>query len=228
MSFIVIEGLDGSGKSTQLQLLKEYLSQHNIDFEYLHFPRLETPIFGELISKFLRGELGELESVNPYLIALMYACDRENAAATLKQWSQEGRTIIADRYVYSNIGYQCAKLDDKREQEKLANWIIELEYNHYQIPKPDINIFIDVPFSFTEKSLRNSRTGSDREYLQGHMDIHEADLEFQRKVRDIYLWQESLHNELVTVNAGDEDENILKPEQIFNKIVALIKTIIKK
>lgn len=228
MSFIVIEGLDGSGKSTQLQLLKEYLSQNSIDFEYLHFPRLETPIFGELISKFLRGELGKLEAVNPYLIALMYACDRDNAAATLKQWIKAGKTIIADRYVYSNIGYQCAKLDDKQEQEKLANWIIKLEYNHYQIPKPDINIFIDVPFSFTEKSLRNGRTGSDRDYLQGNTDIHEADLKFQQKVRDIYLWQESLHNELVTVNAGDEDENILKPEQIFNKIVALIKTIIKK
>lgn len=228
MSFIVIEGLDGSGKSTQLQLLKEYLSLNNTKFEYLHFPRLETPIFGELISMFLKGELGKLETVNPYLIALMYACDRSDAAAALKQWLKEGKTIIADRYVFSNIGYQCAKLEDKDEQEKLAKWIIELEYNHYQIPKPDINIFIDVPFSFTEKSLRNSRTGSDREYLQGNIDIHEADLEFQRKVREIYLWQESLHNELVTVNAGDEDENILKPEQIFNKIVALIKTIIKK
>ncbi|NBC83188.1 MAG: dTMP kinase [Bacteroidetes bacterium] len=224
MSFIVIEGLDGSGKSTQLKLLQNYLSQHLIPFEYLHFPRLDTPLFGELISMFLRGELGELNEVNPYLVALMYASDRHDAAAMLNKWRKDGKTIIADRYVYSNIGYQCAKLENEADREKLANWIFELEFNHYQIPKPDINIFIDVPFSFTENSLQNNRTGTDRDYLQGSKDIHEADLSFQQKVRDIYIWQSGKNEELVTVNAGDEEGNMLRPEQIFDKIVALIKT----
>jgi len=226
MAFIVIEGLDGAGKSTQIKYLQQYLTEQAIPFEYLHFPRLEEPVFGHLISKFLRGELGALNEVNPYLVALMYAADRHNAAPLLKQWIDNGKTILADRYVFSNIGYQCAKLSDEKEKSLLAEWILNLEYNQYQIPQPDINIFIDVPFSFTRKSLQNTREGNDRDYLQGRKDIHEADLDFQQKVRDVYLWQEKEHGNLTLINANDADDNMLPPEKIFNKILPLVQTVL--
>src|SRR6056297_2696243 len=100
MNLINIEGLDGSGKSTQIRQLTSYFEDHQIPCQYIHFPRTDAPIYGDLIARFLRGELGDIESVNPYLVALIYAGDRNDAKNMLKQWIEQGYRVIVDRYVY--------------------------------------------------------------------------------------------------------------------------------
>ena len=110
--FIVLEGVDGSGKSTQIAKLREMFAQKGIPTEYLHFPRFDAPYFGDLIARFLRGELGSIDQVDPYVVAMLYAGDRRDAAAMIRGWIGEGKVVICDRYVYSNIGYQCAKVAD--------------------------------------------------------------------------------------------------------------------
>ena len=154
MKLFVIEGVDGAGKSTQIKLLKDYLRSRGNKCEYLHFPRTEAPWFGELIARFLRGEFGSLNEVNPYLVAMLYAGDRKDAADLLSNWLKEGRIVLLDRYSYSNIAYQCAKLDSVKEQDKLMKWILSLEFTHFAIPRPDLNIFLDVPLTFTEQKLK--------------------------------------------------------------------------
>ena len=153
MKLFVIEGIDGAGKSTQINLLKRYFSGKGYNCEYLHFPRTDEPFFGELIARFLRGEFGSLDEVNPWLVAMLYAGDRKDAGRLIGEWLAKGSVVLLDRYTYSNIAYQCAKLDDNTEKERLMKWILDLEFNHFGIPRPDINIFLDVPFSFTEKKL---------------------------------------------------------------------------
>ena len=188
--FIVLEGLDGAGKSTQIKLLENYFTARGRKNKFLHFPRFDAPFFGEMIAKFLRGDFGKVNEVNPYIVALLYAEDRNDAAKQIRAWISDGYDVVVDRYVYSNIGYQCAKIESENERNALRRWIFELEYNHFNIPKPDVSIFLDVPFAFTERKLHEARSGSDRNYLEGKTDIHEASLELQRNVRKI-IWSSS-------------------------------------
>ena len=222
MKFVVIEGLDGSGKSTQIRLLREYLDTKKIQFKYLHFPRTDSPVYGELIARFLRGESGDIHSVDPYLIALLYAGDRNDAKSLLTKWKHDGNFILVDRYVISNIAFQCAKFDSEREQMKLMDWIINLEYDYNCLPVPDINIFLDVPFEFTKKQLMKDRLGDDRKYLNGRVDIHEANLDFQKRVREVYLSLIEKIDNYIILNCIGNDKNIMDPEKIFKKIIAQI------
>jgi dTMP kinase len=219
MKLFVVEGIDGSGKSTQIMLLREYLSRRGFNCEYLHFPRTTEPWFGELIARFLRGEFGSLKDVNPWLVAMLYAGDRKDAAPLINKWLGSGSMVLLDRYTYSNIAYQCAKLDREDERENLMNWILDLEFGHFGIPVPDLNIFLDVPFSFTEKKLLSSRAGKDRSYLNGNMDIHEESLSFQKKVREMYLRVAETDEKLCIIDCRTDDNEMLSQEKIFEKII---------
>lgn len=223
MKLFVVEGVDGSGKSTQIGLLKEYFLQKGHKCEYLHFPRTEEPFFGELIARFLRGEFGSLNEVNPWLVAMLYAGDRKDAAELIRSWLIKGSIVLLDRYTYSNIAYQCAKILEPKDQNKLMNWILDLEFRHFAIPRPDLNFFLDVPFSFTEKKLSSARTGFDRNYLNGTKDIHEESLAFQKKVRDMYVKVAEFDTRLCIVNCSDNDGNMLPQEKIFDLIFQVIK-----
>jgi len=219
MKFLVIEGIDGSGKSTQIKLIMKHLADRNIRYQYIHFPRTDSPVYGELIARFLRGDFGSLDSVDPYLVALLYAGDRKDASAVIRRWLDEGYLILLDRYVYSNVAFQCAKLKQREEQEKLRDWILELEFNYNQIPRPDLNILLDVPFSFTQSKLTGTRESSERRYLKGQRDIHEDDLDFQLRVRDMYLWQSKTCKDLKVIHCTNDHGDMLAPEFIFSRIL---------
>jgi dTMP kinase len=216
--FIVLEGLDGAGKSTQIKKLREMFAERGVASEYIHFPRFDAPFYGDLIARFLRGELGSVEQVDPYIVALLYAGDRADMAKQIEAWQAEGKVVIADRYVYSNIGYQCAKIADRKAREKLRQWILSLEYDYNKIPRPDVSLFLDVPFAFTEKRLTEQREGDDRNYLNGGSDIHEQSLSLQERVREVYISSASSDAELVVVDCSDVDGAMATPDEIFSRI----------
>lgn len=221
---IVLEGLDGAGKSTQVKLLKEYIQSKGKQLRYLHFPRFDAPVYGELIAKFLRGDFGSINQVHPQLVALLFAEDRRDASAQIREWLDNGDYVLLDRYVYSNIAYQCSKIKDKKESDALRDWIFNLEYNTYNIPKPDVNLFLDVPISFVDKKLKENREGEDREYLQGKDDIHEANIQFQINVRELYLQQTVLDKDFIRVECSGTQGEMLPPQDIFANIEkALLK-----
>jgi dTMP kinase len=219
----VIEGVDGAGKSTQIKLLSDFFSKKGYNCEYLHFPRTETPYFGELIARFLRGEFGSLNDVDPYLVAMLYAGDRKDASVLISNWLSENKIVLLDRYTYSNLAYQCAKLHDVSNQDKLMNWILTLEFSHFAIPKPDLNVFLDVPFAFAENNLTRTRTGNDRNYLNGTRDIHEENMVFQKKVRDIYLRVSESDDRLAVIDCSDRNGTMLPPSEIFDLIIKVFK-----
>lgn len=225
---IVLEGLDGAGKSTQIQRLRQHLEAQGLQTEYLHFPRFDAPVFGELIARFLRGEFGSVEQVDPYLVALLYAGDRNDAAKQIRRWFDEGKVVVLDRYVYSNIGYQCAKLPTREERDRLAEWILDLEYNYYGIPRPDLSLFLDVPFAFTERKLTEQREGDDRDYLQGAKDIHEGSLSLQQCVREVYLSAAERDEALRVISCDDGRGGMAAPDTIFERIQTVLTPLIER
>ena len=227
MPLLVLEGLDGAGKSTQIHRLQQMLAARGIGYEYLHFPRFDAPVYGELIARFLRGELGGVDRVDPYIVALLYAGDRADAAAAIRGWLAEGKSVILDRYVYSNVAYQCAKVVDPQARRKLRDGIVDLESGHHAIPVPDLSLFLDVPFGFTKRKLEEVREGDDREYLQGGQDIHEASLALQQAVRSVYLEAAAKDPALRVVDCSNPAGAMDSPEGIFAKICAQLAPILE-
>lgn len=222
---VVLEGLDGAGKSTQVKKFRSYLESRCPGMEYIHFPRYDVDPYGGLIGKFLRGGFGSNETVHPQLVALLFAEDRHGAVPQINRTLASGGTVLLDRYVYSNIAYQCAKLQSEEEITELRDWIFDTEYNSFGEPRPDLNIFLDVPIGFVEDSLRRNRmSDSGHEYLQGAQDIHEADIEFQKRVRDMYRRQAAIDPSFIVVDCSDSEGRMLPPDEIFEKIKAVYES----
>lgn len=218
---IVLEGLDGAGKSTQLKMLTDHLAAKGCQVDYLHFPRYDAPVVGGMIAGFLRGDFGAIDQVHPQVVAYLFAEDRRDAAPLIREKLAAGHCVILDRYVYSNIAFQCSKMPDAESAERLRDWILDTEYNIYDIPKPDLNLFLDVPISFVDDKLHHSREGDDdRDYLNGKADIHEASIEFQKRVRKVYLAQCARDPHFLRIDCGDAEGRMLPAKEIFAKIAA--------
>lgn len=217
---IVLEGLDGSGKSTQISLIQKYLEKHNLKYEYIHFPIYGDNEASNVISAYLRGEYGDINNVNPIFVANMYAMDRYLYFPKLQKQLLENDVVLLDRYVFSNMAFQGAKYLTETQAQIMRDWINEFEFGFLELPYPDLNIFLDVPLDSIEHRLTEKREGADREYLQGKVDIHEKDIEFQHRVRENYLALEGYQGYKIV-----ETGNLL-PEGIFEKYVKYIDNIL--
>ena len=215
---IVIEGLDGSGKSTQIELLKTKLEKTGIDYKYIHFPMLNQGKYGELIAEFLRGEYGTVHEVHPKLVAVLFANDRKEHIEKVNRWLREGYFVLLDRYVNSNIAFQCAKIENESEKEKLKEWILDFEFIYNQLPVPSVSFFLNVSLDIINKSLSTARTGIEREYLNGKQDIHEKSLSLQKKVHDEYLKMLTEQNNFIGIDCYDENNRLFGPDYINSMI----------
>jgi len=224
--FFAVEGLDGAGKSTQIALLTEYFNARGIETRFVHFPRSQEGVFGELIAKFLRGEFGEVKQVHPQLVALLFAEDRKAFAETINEWQQNGFVVLVDRYVLSNIAFQCAKLTSENEKQELREWINMFEYEHNQIPKPDLSFYLDVPFAFTEKALTERRSGEERKYLNGKDDIHEKDFSLQLAVKHEYDVLVNTDNTITKITCYNGNNQMKSITDIHAEIISNIERII--
>lgn len=175
---IVIDGTDGSGKATQIELLSQYLKEQNHPFEVIDFPRYSDNLYGQLIRRYLDGEFGNLDQVSPYFASLAYAGDRALAKPQLEQWLNQGKIVLANRYVPSNKAHQGAKLPQDQRDE-FIHWLEKLEYETNGIPREDLVIFLNVP-------PKASQTNIDG---RGARDIHEASLDHLSKTNELYLQQ---------------------------------------
>lgn len=215
----MIEGTDGSGKGLQTNLLMEKLKQEGKEVEQISFPQYGEPS-AFLVEQYLNGKYGSAEEVGPYKASILYATDRFAAAPKIKQWLDEGKIVIANRYVASNMGHQGGKIKNLEERQKYFEWNYNLEYNILGIPKPDVNLILHVTPEISQQLVDKKEK---REYLKGKKrDIHEDDLNHLADAEASYLGIAKLYPEFQVVECV-ENNTILPPEKIHKMIWNQIK-----
>ncbi len=213
---IVIEGLDGSGKATQAELLFTYLSQHGLPVAKVSFPDYESDS-SALVRMYLKGEFGSHpDDVNAYAASSFYAVDRY--ASYKRNWEafyQNGGIVIADRYTTSNAIHQCSKLP-KEEWDEYLKWLFDYEYRLLGIPEPDVTIFLDVAPEVSQQLMATRYAGD-----ESKKDIHEQDLDYQNRSHEaaVYCCNRFGWNTVACCSEGE-----MRPaDQIAEEIISLIK-----
>ena len=217
---IVIDGGDGSGKTTQAKLLVEYLKRQKIPAKYLDFPRYYSSFHGRTVAKFLRGEFGKIDQVSPYLASLAYALDRAAVKKEMDEFLQKGGYIIANRYATSNMAHQGAKFKDLKEKNKYLKWVYELEYKVHKIPKEDLVIYLYVPWQI---GLSLTQKKPVRRYLKGeNADIQEKDLLYRKDVEKMFLDLAKKYKSWVKIDCVVDDK-LLSPAEIHKQVIQVLQ-----
>jgi dTMP kinase len=178
---IVLEGIDGSGKRTQMDMLARALEAHGITYARLSFPRYQG-FFGKMAAQFLNGEFGPLGAVDPHFSALLYAGDRLESKPAMEAVLAEGGILLADRYIGSNLAHQGARMP-ARKRAAFLDWLKQLEYEIYGLPREDLAIYLRVPPGQARRLVGRKEA---RPYTKRKRDLQEANLAHLKAASALY------------------------------------------
>ena len=173
--FIVIDGLDGSGKATQTRLLSKRLAEKGVPSESIDFPRYNDNLFGALIGECLAGKHGDFLHLDPKIASTLYALDRLESAPQIETWRSAGRLVLADRFVSSNQIHQGGKIADEGERATFLAWLEHMEHTVLGVPRPDAVIYLRVSPETTLALLAEKRQAKNRALGKGEKDQVESD-----------------------------------------------------
>lgn len=217
--FIVLEGIDGSGKRTQLEALTREFDRRGIPFSQISFPNYGG-FFGKLVAQFLNGEFGPLAAVDPHFSALLYAGDRLESKPAIESALAAGKTVLSDRYVASNLAHQGARVAREKRTEFLA-WLKQLEYQIHAIPSEDLVIYLRVPVNEAHRLIGEKRP---REYTSSRRDLQEADLAHLEAASQVYDELARQPN-WVTIECFDSGSGALRaPATIHAEVLAAVES----
>lgn len=210
---IDFEGIDGTGKSTQVELLKEYLAKNKKSFSFYKFPQYQKTFHGKTITKFLRGEFGTISDVSPYLISLAYAMDRVTVKDELFDDLNDGKLIICDRYAPSNKAHQAAKMIEPKRADFLG-WLDELDYKVNKMPREDIVVLLDMPVKVSFQLLKK---------IPRKKDIHETEQPYMEEARKVYLNMAQGNKHWLVVNCIDKQNKLRTKKEIHLEIIQKLR-----
>lgn len=202
---IVIEGIDGSGKGTQLKMLLKYLNEKSIDHEYFDFPQYKKTFFGNFAGRFLNGEFGHFSRINPYLASFPYAADRWQVKDKIWKAINEGRLVVCNRYTPSSI-YQAVKVKPT-ERKKFLNWVETLEFEVFGIPRPSLVIFLHITAVLAQTLIAKKIK-----------DQYEKNVNYLKKVENMYLEVAKSNKNWIKIDCV-KNGIIFSPEIIHQKIL---------
>ena len=220
---IAFEGIDGSGKRTQMELLHDALAAGlgGRSVYSTGFPQYDS-CFGKMVGQFLNGDFGPLEAVDPHFTALLYAGDRFEAKARLEEALNEGRIVLVDRYIGSNLAHQTARVPKEKRHDYLS-WIKHLEYEIYQLPREDMILYLRVPPNEAQKLVRQKGA---RSYTSAKQDLLEASLRHLEEAAAMY---DELASEApwVRIECFDSARGTMRaPKDIAQEVSAAVQSVV--
>jgi dTMP kinase len=219
---IAIEGIDGSGKHTQARLLEHSLTAKGLSVYETGFPQYDS-WFGSMVGKFLNGDYGALESVDPHFSALLFAGDRFEAKPRIESALNAGRIVLVDRYVGSNLAHQVARAQAEKRSEFLR-WIEHLEYSIYGLPREDLILYLRVPPSQAQRLVGQK---TQRQYTRATLDIQEKSLQHLEDAAEMYDML-SRSRPWATVQCYDAQNNSLRlPEDIAAEVLTAVEPLLE-
>lgn len=216
--FIVLEGTDGTGKTTQIELLAKTLGSYDYDGLIFDFPQYST-MSSEMLKKYLAGEYGKL---NSEAASILYALDRFDASFKIRKHLEEGKIILANRYSTSNAAHQGAKISDRDERVKFYKWLDHLEYTTFNIPKPDLTIILHAPVGYTMEQIAKGHEAKGTK-----PDLHDKDMGHLIAAERAYLEIAGLFPNTKLVECVENDK-MLSAQEIHSKVWELVRRIVLK
>ncbi len=223
-TLIVLDGADGAGKATQTRLLVDRLSAEGYVVHTLDFPQYTQNHFGRLLRECLDGKRGDFIATDPRIASTLYAADRYESSATIREWLESGAVVILDRYVSSNMLHQGAKIFDEEELSNFLTWLDAMEHGIFAIPRPDVIVYLDVPFA-VRKKLKAEAVAAGKHGAEVKVDQAEANDQHQQDSEENAKRLVALHNEWRTV-VGVDGETLLPREPIHEQVYETVKPIL--
>ena len=218
---IVIDGTDGSGKTTQLALLKAKLESEGYEVMVADFPQYNQKSAG-LVEEYLAGKYGQADDVTPYQASIFYAVDRFDASTKIRTWLENGKIVLANRYTSANMGHQGGKIANALERKAFFNWLYDLEYKLFNIPRPDLSIILHVEAAISQQ-LAQQRARTD--WSDSDKDIHENNLAHLQNAERVYLEIAATYPEFQLVSCT-KNGSIMSREEIATLVWLMVKRII--
>ncbi|MDO8600325.1 MAG: thymidylate kinase [bacterium] len=219
---IVLEGTDGTGKATQLALLKARLEKEGVSFRSDAFPHHGDPS-AAAVDLYLSQDIAPADAFGPYCASVYYAVDRSFRKFTIAGWLKEVDIVLLDRYVGSNAGHQGGKIKNEKEREEFLAWLYDLEYNRLGIARPDLNVILHLPAEVAQKRKRAQKLA-----LAGAvLDAHEEDLGHLKAAEESYLWLSWKNPEEYVVVSEMEGERELTPEEVHERVWKVLEKFLR-
>jgi dTMP kinase len=223
---IVIDGTDGSGKATQIDLLVKRLKKEKRKVKVIDFPEYYSNFFGKFIGHCLSEQYYNFVKIHPKIASVLFAADRFESKDKLNKWLKEGNIVVANRYASANQIHQGGKISNTKKREAFLKWLGDMEYGVFKIPKPDAIFYLNVPIPAVLKMIEERNKNTSRKYLGNKKDVHEKDVNFLENSRKSALWLAKTQKGWIKIDCmkGDEldtRENI--HAQIYDKVKKFLK-----
>ena len=224
---IVIDGTDGSGKTTQVVLLTDRLKKEGYKIKVVDFPEYYKNFFGKFIGHCLSEQYYNWLGVHPKIASVMYAADRWESSEEIRKSIKAGYIVIANRYVSANQIHQGGKIKSAKKRADFMKWLDEMEYEVFKIPRPDLTLYLSLPINIVLQLLKDRDSSKmKREYLKKKKDVHESDTNFLINSRKSALKLEKEVPNFIKVECSEKGK-ILSREQVHEMVYKEVKKIVK-
>ncbi len=224
--FIVIDGTDGSGKATQVELLRKRLTKEGKTVKIVDFPEYYENFFGKFIGHCLSEQYYNFVKIHPKIASVLYAADRWESKEKIEAWLKKGYIVLANRYVSANQIHQGGKISSAKKRQAYLEWLDEMEYKVFKIPKPDVVLYLDLPITVILRLIEERNKNNSRAYLGKKKDVHEKDLNFLKNSGKSARWLADKLKNFIKIECASKGE-ILSREEIHEMVYEKVKKVLK-